>query len=225
MPFEPKDYLVPLKGSGNKLYLPVSSRIHWFRLEQPNGNIQTDLVAMEPFIVVKATVYNNEGIQVASGYGTAPAYGNGLSSWKGREVEKAETAAIGRTLAVAGYGTQFTDDFDEDEHLADSPVERKSQTTKAQAKPATQAPANNSGTTQVRVTEITTKMTKGDKPKPFIIAGGVSFFSREMFEKASYDVSEWHNIGTHSLPYACFVEYAIDDKGFKVPVNVYASME
>ena len=39
----------------------------------------------------------------------------------GRPFEGAETAAIGRALAVAGYGTQFTGE-EEGEHLADAPV-------------------------------------------------------------------------------------------------------
>jgi len=43
-----------------------------------------------------------------------------------RPFEGAETAAIGRALGVAGYGTQFMgDEMDEGEHLADSPVERE----------------------------------------------------------------------------------------------------
>jgi hypothetical protein len=36
--------------------------------------------------------------------------------------EKAETGAIGRALALCGYGTQFAPEFDEEERLADSPM-------------------------------------------------------------------------------------------------------
>jgi hypothetical protein len=39
-------------------------------------------------------------------------------------LEKAETGAIGRALGIAGFGTQFAPEFDEEDRLADSPVTR-----------------------------------------------------------------------------------------------------
>ena len=39
--------------------------------------------------------------------------------------EKAETKAVGRALAMLGYGTQFAPELDEGERIVDSPVERK----------------------------------------------------------------------------------------------------
>jgi hypothetical protein len=38
-------------------------------------------------------------------------------------LEKAETKALGRALAMVGYGTQFTDEMDEGGRIADSPVD------------------------------------------------------------------------------------------------------
>ena len=40
-------------------------------------------------------------------------------------IEKAETGAIGRALAMCGYGTLQAPEFDEQDRLADTPVEKK----------------------------------------------------------------------------------------------------
>jgi hypothetical protein len=40
-------------------------------------------------------------------------------------IEKAETGAIGRALAMCGYGTLQAPEFDEQDRLADAPVEKK----------------------------------------------------------------------------------------------------
>ena len=39
-------------------------------------------------------------------------------------IEKAETGAIGRALAMCGYGTLQASEFDEQDLLADAPVEK-----------------------------------------------------------------------------------------------------
>jgi hypothetical protein len=39
-------------------------------------------------------------------------------------IEKAETGAIGRALAMCGYGTLQAPEFDEQDRLADMPVEK-----------------------------------------------------------------------------------------------------
>jgi hypothetical protein len=40
-------------------------------------------------------------------------------------MEKAETGAIGRALAMCGYGTLQAPEFDEQDRLADAPVEKQ----------------------------------------------------------------------------------------------------
>ena len=116
MTFNPKDHIMNMRG---KDYLEVKWRIVWFREENPKGCILTEIVSYDPQ-VVKATVIDGEANTLAVGHGTPKTQGVA----KTRPFEGAETAAIGRALAVAGYGTQFTGE-DEEEHLADAPIDRQ----------------------------------------------------------------------------------------------------
>ncbi len=118
MAFNPNEHMLDMRG---KKYLPVAWRIVWFREVYPGGTISTEIVNMEP-LCVKAHIITADGTMLASGHGTANDTGKAV--WSGRAIEKAETAAIGRALGHAGFGTQFDAD-DEDDNLADSPVEPK----------------------------------------------------------------------------------------------------
>lgn len=117
--FDPTPHLIQLKG---KLYLETKFRIQWFRADHPGGALHTEVISMEP-VLVKATVIDATGTVLATGHGGAQDKGNAV--WSGRAIEKAETAAIGRALAHAGYGTQFASDRETDTgNVVDSPVER-----------------------------------------------------------------------------------------------------
>ncbi|NWF65610.1 MAG: hypothetical protein HXY38_15040 [Chloroflexi bacterium] len=116
--FDPAPHLIKLQG---KDYLPVYARIMWFRMANPDGVISTDLIQLDP-AVVRATITTAAGQIVATGYGTA--VDNRSAKWAGRAVEKAETAAIGRALAHAGYGTQFVEDDGDADYPADSPLDK-----------------------------------------------------------------------------------------------------
>lgn len=136
MAFNPKDHIIKI---GQKEYMPVNWRVCWFRDTFPQGRIDTEFLSVGEMIVAKTIVTDNDGNFLASGHATVRDASQREQTWAGRIIEKAETAAIGRALANAGFGTQFTDE-DEGEHLADSPVERK-QAPKAPAKPSTLPPA------------------------------------------------------------------------------------
>lgn len=120
MAFNPAEHLIDLKG---KKYLETKWRIAFFRDTHPDGTIATEVLSFDP-LLVKATICKSDGTVIATGHGGANDKGNAV--WSGRAVEKAETAAIGRALGHAGFGTQFTEDDEaESGHLADSPVERQ----------------------------------------------------------------------------------------------------
>ena len=124
--FNPEKYLISMgrnKDGTPRMYLQTAHRILWFRTENPLGRITTDLVQVDPYPVMRATVSTADGMILATAYGSAqPKAG---SVYAGREIEKAETAAVGRALGMAGYGTQFDGDSDDD-NLAGSPMERPS---------------------------------------------------------------------------------------------------
>jgi hypothetical protein len=115
-------------------YLDVKWRIVWFRTEHPHGSIETRLLSapgVSP-AVVQATVTLENGV-TATGFGQC-----GEDDWSDW-LEKAETRAIGRALALLGYGTQFCEEFDE--IISDSPVEAPRGRTTASAEGARQPAA------------------------------------------------------------------------------------
>lgn len=106
--FDVKKHLI--KVQGGRQYLPVSARLVWFREEHPDWGIETKAIAIDTerqYAIFEATVYNETGRMMAKG--TKMEDVRGFPDY----VEKAETGAIGRALAVCGFGTQFAPDIDE----------------------------------------------------------------------------------------------------------------
>ena len=126
--FDPTPYLIAMgkdKKGKEKMYLQTAHRVLWFRTEHPvetGWAVLTEVVQLAPYPVVTARVVTPEGVVVVTSHGSAqPKAG---SVYSGRELEKAETAAIGRALGLAGFGSQF-DEEDEGNDLADTPVVKR----------------------------------------------------------------------------------------------------
>lgn len=112
--FNPRDHLIDLKG---KEYLQVMWRLVWFRQEKLGWCIDTKLEQLtDNHAVFSAKIYDENGVLKSAGYGS-----EGVKDFKDF-IEKAETKAVGRALAMLGYGTQFAPEMDEGARIADSPV-------------------------------------------------------------------------------------------------------
>jgi hypothetical protein len=102
-------------------YLPVAARIAWFRKDHPYWSIITKVEKWgDKAVVMKATIKDTLGDVIATARKKETEIG--FPDY----IEKAETGAIGRALAMCGYGTLQAPEFDEQDRLADAPVEKKS---------------------------------------------------------------------------------------------------
>jgi hypothetical protein len=128
--FDPKVHLIQLPRrvkdpqSGQwttrlEEYLEVKWRLVMFREKYPHGVIATEEVYVDldrGYARYKATVEDGEG-------GKATGYGTETKADFTDYAERAETRALGRALALLGFGTQFVGaDLTEGEHVADAPV-------------------------------------------------------------------------------------------------------
>jgi hypothetical protein len=128
--FDPKPHLLQLprkqkdKATGQWTtvyddYLEVKWRVVMFREKYPHGRLTTDEITVDldrGYARYKAIVEDGEGGQ-ATGYGTE------TQADFADYAERAETRAIGRALALMGFGTQFVgQDLTDGEHVAEAPV-------------------------------------------------------------------------------------------------------
>ena len=125
--FTPTDYTIDLKG---KDYLPVAARVKWFRTLHPSGSIETREMCIEldrPFTKSGATIYGYARFHAVVRDEEGRLLGEGTKTENAANffdyVEKAETGAIGRALAAAGFGTELDPDLDEG-RVVDAPRER-----------------------------------------------------------------------------------------------------
>ena len=126
--FNPAEFTrnLPNEDGGTSLYLDVKYRLLWFRLHRPLGKISSEIVSVnEKSAIVTCRLYADRGDPAdqylaqssAQRFASTEKYGD-------RYLEIAETAAIGRVLAAAGYGTQFCGATDMlSDVIADAPIE------------------------------------------------------------------------------------------------------
>jgi hypothetical protein len=109
---------LPLLNLRGKDYLQVAWRLVWFREEHPDWVIETEFVTLsEELALCKATV-KDENDRVR-GWAHKQEHKQHFQD----HIEKSETGAIGRVLAILGYGTQFDPNLDEGVRIVDAPLE------------------------------------------------------------------------------------------------------
>lgn len=111
---------LPLLNLRGKDYLEVKYRVVWFREEHPDWSIETAFVATDDeSACARAVIRDVSGRVLATSHKTENV--KGFPDF----LEKAETGAIGRALALVGYGTAFcADELDEGQRIVDAPALR-----------------------------------------------------------------------------------------------------
>ena len=109
--FNPRTRLIELDAS--RLYLPVAGRVEWFRNEHSDGRIVTtlDIDKEKQTAVATARIFlriDNRLVCTSTGTACKTVTDEaGITDEIGKNyIECAETAAVGRALAYAGYSTQ-----------------------------------------------------------------------------------------------------------------------
>jgi hypothetical protein len=171
-----KGTILPLLKLKGKDYLQVAHRIQWFNEEAERFHIDTDFISVTEERAVaraKVTVFDKEGREVRHATATKQESKKDFPDF----IEKSETGAIGRALALMGYGTQFAlSDLDEGSRLADSPVVNPKEEVKA---PATAAKS-----------ELKESLAAASEPAP---AAKISTFRKKKPEAqaAATESEEW----------------------------------
>jgi hypothetical protein len=104
-------------------YMQVQHRLVWFREVNPDWTIRTEVRDLTlDSAIIQSFIESPEGRVISTGMKRETAAG-----WEDF-LEKAETGAIGRALAAAGFGTQFAVEM-EDGAAEGAPVDSPSPTT------------------------------------------------------------------------------------------------
>jgi hypothetical protein len=111
----PNGTILPLLDLKGQKYLKPAHRLVWFLETFPKWSIENKIEQItDKMVIMKCEIKDETGRLRAISHKTC-------AMGKMFPLESAETGAMGRALALCGFGTQFTDDFDTDD-LADSPL-------------------------------------------------------------------------------------------------------
>ena len=204
-----KEKMMPLPGG---LYLPVRRRVAWMRGEpipRPTWGIVNTLLKYEMgtlealrgggpggkmakisggYAVVKSEIIDDSGRIIATGYAQE------RSEIFPDFIEKAETAAVGRAAALAGFGTEAALDLDEgldQENVVDAPV-RPITITKGDVTDSIKVGGRTSGITNAQLKEIG-RMVKEMSLNPATVARIITKITGEVIPSDVLDNEESAN--------------------------------
>lgn len=125
---------LPLLNLKGKDYLQVCYRVQWFVEENPHYDIEVShptLTPTETVSLARISILDDQSRVVRRAVGTKRETQKHFQD----HTEKSETGAIGRALALLGYGTQYAQaDLDEGQRIVDSP--------QSSTRPTGQAPSH-----------------------------------------------------------------------------------
>lgn len=197
---------IPLGKNGQ--YLEVKWRIVWFRENCPNGVIETEMIHFDPDREGECEITEwvdnpkNPGKKmpakkIKKAYGMAVfratiADGNGGKATATKSetaasfedyLEKAETGAIGRALALLGYGTQFTgDELAERHRIVDAPVKEDT----GETAPALTTSMARQTTSAQSVAAKPTEQ-NSEKPEPTLTVAQLRYMARRELGNGAFD--------------------------------------
>ena len=126
--FDPAAFLRKLQNEAGEeqLYLDVKYRKLWFRLKYPLGKIAKRIIKLEnDYAIIESRIYldRNDPEDNYISCAMAQRWRTEDDAYGKKYVESAETAAVGRALADAGFGIQFSEPGEEhDPNPVDAPV-------------------------------------------------------------------------------------------------------
>lgn len=126
--FDPAAFLSKLQSESEEeqLYLEVKYRKLWFRLKYPLGKIAKRIIKLEnDYAIIESRIYldRNDPEDSYISCAMAQRWRTEDDAYGKKYVESAETAAVGRALADAGFGIQFSEPGEEhDPNPVDAPV-------------------------------------------------------------------------------------------------------
>jgi hypothetical protein len=155
---------LPLLSLKGKPYLLVGHRLVWLSEQVANYSIESEfpvLTADETVAHVTVTLYDEKGGITRKATATKRETKKDFPD----HTEKAETGAMGRALAMLGFGTQFAlADLDEGDRLADAPIEAKKAPKAAKANPTESGSPTDMGANTAPTTNPTTSTVTGSIP-------------------------------------------------------------